>query len=262
MKESYPREVEATLIIQSEKPDEIVMSIAGLESIGDYGLIREKSRAIRDVYFDTPDQSLSSRKISLRLRELDGQYRITMKSQVRLNQWGALDRQELEFSWSQTSLERIFCELADSGIVLNQPNMDFDNTHPMDILLKSSLKPIQHRESHRQVRNVVIGESSPIAELVIDSVIYHFHKTDIHHYEIEIETKKEENIEVFMTLIDDLLAMYKPYLRRWKYGKLVTGKAIEKLLEEGSLDKLISHDNNLKPVTYTILEFSLGSGLA
>lgn len=251
-------EIEATLVILSEKPDEIVKSIVGLRAIGDYELVHEKRKLIRDVYFDNIDSSLSDRKISLRLREINGKYWITTKGQGRLNKWGALERSELELDWSKESLESIFRELDDAGVALNQPDWEFDGVSPMDMLLKAGLRIIQHRENCRRVRNVV-KEGEFLAEMAIDSVIYHFDEINISHFEVEIEAKKGDD-EIFEALIDNLLEMYKPCLRRWKYGKLATGKGIERLLRDVGIGELVGENGCLKPAGYRMLEYFLDSG--
>lgn len=65
-----PREMEATLIIRSKRPRDVVNQIAGLTSIADYRLLFQDSETIQDLYFDTDKSSLQNQKLALRLREM------------------------------------------------------------------------------------------------------------------------------------------------------------------------------------------------
>jgi len=96
---------------------------------------------------------------------------------------------------------------------------------------------------------------------VKDSVIYHFSDQRICHYEVEIEAKAKDSSIVLKNVIESLVAMYEPVLRRWDHGKLVTGKVIEKLLSEGSLEELLDTNDHLKPDAYDTIEgyFKLAS---
>jgi hypothetical protein len=163
-----------------------------------------------------------------------------------------VDRLEIEVPWSKDALTRVVQELVDREINILQQRQDFDDAHPLDVMASLGLEPIQDRENHRRVRNIIKGaeSSSVLAELAIDSVVYHFSGQEIWHHEIEIEGKAGGSSAVIKTVVESLIAMYGPALRRWGHGKLATGKAIEKMLSEGALEGLLDINNNLKPVAY------------
>ena len=141
----------------------------------------------------------------------------------------------------------------DRGIKLPEQHRDFDRVHPLDVMTNLGLEVIQDRETQRQVRNVMpMGQEGEaiLAELAIDSVVYHFNDKAIRHHEVEIEAKARDGSTVLRTVIESLIATYGPALQRWDYGKLATGKAIEELLNEGALEGLLDINNHLKPGAY------------
>jgi len=98
--------------------------------------------------------------------------------------------------------------------------------------------------------------------LAIDSVAYSFGGQKIRHHEVEIEAKVEDGSEAIERVTKGLMEMYEATLRPWKYSKLATGKAIEKLLGEGALEELLDINNNLKPSAYGKIDrFFKGGGI-
>ena len=250
---SDSREIEAALVIWSENPQMVANQIADLTVIGNYRLLPQDPQLIHDLYLDTPDYALQTQQLALRVREIGTTRWLTLKGHSQPTGWeGGVERLEIEALWSKGALTRVVKELVDRGIELLQQRQDFDDAHPLDVMASLGLEVVQDRESHRQVRNVVSagGESgSVLAELAIDSVVYHFGGREICHHEVEIEAK-EGNLAVVRTVAENLVAMYRPALRRWGHSKLATGKAIEKMLSEGVLEGLLDINNNLKPVAY------------
>ena len=57
-------EVEATLVICSETPEEIAGQIAAVTSLGGYSLLPALEEEIRDVSFDTPSRELRARGLA------------------------------------------------------------------------------------------------------------------------------------------------------------------------------------------------------
>ena len=259
--ETNSREIEATLIIWSDDPQAVVSKIAGFTSIGSYQLLPQDSRMIHDLYLGMPDHALQPRGLALRIREIGAMRWITLKGTAWPTGWGAVERLEIEAPWSRDALNRVLKELADRGIKTPQPPQNLNCVHPLDVMANLGLKVIQDRENYRQVRNIVHADekNGPIlAEMVIDSVIYHFSGREIHHYEVEIEAKEEEDPAVFNSVIESLIAMCRPALRRWYYGKLTIGRVIENMLREGTLEGLINDNNSLKPIAYRLISYQLG----
>jgi hypothetical protein len=120
-------------------------------------------------------------------------------------------------------------------------------------MLKSKgLVPIQHRETQRQVRDVISGpEGSPVlAELDIDSVLYDFDDQKIRLFEVEVESKSEKGQGVVKSVTKSLKGEFGPILRSWRHGKLATGTGISRLLKSGELKLLIDAENRLLPAAY------------
>ena len=247
------REIESTLIIWSEAPQIVARQIAGLTSVGDYRLLPQAPQMIRDLYLDMPDHALETRELALRVREIGTTRWVALKGRSQPTDWeGSVERLEIEALWSQDALTRVVEELVDRGIRILLQRQDFDYADPLDVMTSLGLEPVQDRESHRTVRNIVKGEASDsvLAELAIDSVVYHFSDWEIYHHEVEIEAKEWRSSAVIKPVIESLAAMYGPALRRWGHSKLATGKAIEQMLGEGVLEGLLDINNNLKPVAY------------
>lgn len=247
-------ELEQTLIICSGHPQRVAKQIACLTSLANYQLLPKDSKTIHDFYLDTHEWALQNQKLALRIRESNMTHWITLKGPSRSIGWeGGEERLEIELLWSNGALTKILKELAARKVNLLSPGLDLNNIHPLDIMGRLGLTVVQDRELHRKIRNIIVvdGEGSSIlAELAIDSVVYHFNDQSICHHEIEIETKAKGNFTVLKTVIGSLMAMYGPMLRKWCHSKLITGKVIEKLLDEGALDGLLDVNNNLMPRAY------------
>lgn len=247
-----PKEIEAALIIKSENPQIIAKQISEMTSIADYRLVPQESEIIHDIYFDTTDGRLHSKKIALRIRTIGLSNWITIKGPSRRTWWGGVKRLEIEKLWSKNALTEVLNELEYRGIKMkiHQLHQDFENIHPLAVMSNLGLKVIQDRESHRKPMNIKYKDnSSVLAELVIDYTIYHFSKQDICLYEVEIESKVENDFTVLKTVIDNLFKIYKPALQKWDHSKLAMGKAIEKLSSEGMLKGMLNI-NNLEPEAY------------
>jgi inorganic triphosphatase YgiF len=250
-------ELEATLIILSDNSQTVAQHIAVLTSVANYRLLAQVSQPIRDLYLDTPDKALQAKRIALRIRELRGKHWITLKGPSQPTEEGGVERLEIEALWSQDSLAKVVQELLGEGIEMPRQSTDFDLLHPVSSVASLGLKIIQHRETHRQVRNIVpmSAERKPVlAELAIDSVAYHFGDQEIRHHELEIEAKVRDGSTVLRSITESLISRYGPVLRRWDHGKLATGKAIEQLLRERALEELLDRHNHLKPVAYDTLD--------
>jgi hypothetical protein len=96
LSESSHTEYELVLMVRSLDPENILEKISELTSLSNYRLVRKETENLRDVYFDTPDHSLSGRRLNLRLRYLSGVAKITLKqspgllNDAKLNSTGLL----------------------------------------------------------------------------------------------------------------------------------------------------------------------------
>jgi inorganic triphosphatase YgiF len=250
---SDSREVEAALIIWSENPRGVASQIADLTAIGNYRLLPRASQMIHDLYLDTSDRALQTQQLALRVREIGTTHWLTLKGRSEPTGWeGGAERLEIELLWSKDALARVLAEFMDRGIKVPQQRQDLEYAHPLEAMASLGLQVIQDRESYRRVRNILKGgeSDSVLAELAIDSVAYHFGGQEIRQHEVEIEAKEGGSSAVIKLLVEDLVTMYGPVLRRWGHSKLATGRAIEKMLSEGLLEGLLDVNNNLKPVAY------------
>lgn len=249
--EGHASEIEVTFIIWLENARGVARQIADLTRIGNYQLLPQDSKSIHDLYFDSPDRNLRNKKLALRVREIDATRWITLKGPSQPTGWGGVERLEIEAPWSLDALNRVLKELTARRVKLPGQNQELDSIHPLDVMTSLGLKVVQDRKTHRRVRNIVTIEGGPLlAELAIDSVVYHFRDQEIYHHEVEIEAKVRDGSTVLKAVIGSLGGMYGPVLRRWDHSKLATGMAIERLLSEVGPQGLLDIDNHLKPAAY------------
>jgi len=252
-----PREVEAALIVRSEKPKEVVGRIARLRRIGRYRLVPRPVQEIRDRYFDTPRNDLGTRRLALRIREMDGERLLTLKGDLRRD--GVSTRRlELEAPWARESLRRVLGELRELDVLPKaRGTPPVTAADPAKALGRLDLTEIQERKTRRMVRHIVDpdDEARVLAELVIDSVTYRFGRRAARIHEVEVEAKTGE---VDLDEIVGALRERVPGLEEWAYGKLPTGKAIELGLTEGTL--AVGEDGVVEPSAYDLLAGYLARG--
>jgi inorganic triphosphatase YgiF len=259
--EVYSREAESTLVILSEAPEAVAGEIAALTSIRDYRLLPQDPMMIHDFYLGISGNTQGRPGPALRIREVGATHLITLKGQIRPTDWGGIERLEIELPWSRDALDIVSRKLIDMGLQMPEQRPDFDPNYPLSFMANLGLQVVQDRETHRQVRDIVPdGECIALAEMAIDSVVYHFTGQDIRHYEVEIEAKEEANPEAIKAMIEGLIEIFGPAVRRWNCGKLTTGNAVENMLSKGILEGLIDSKNNLKPVAYKLIAYYIRRG--
>ena len=255
------KEVEATLIICSDTPDRVVDEVGALTSVAGYRLEPQPSALINDYYVDTPNGALHQKGVTLRLRQVGSTPLLTLKGSPTYSTGGIAERLEIEMPWSEDSLARIVHQLATRGIHLAEGAGVPANATPMETLTGMGLELIQHRENLRRIRNIVEASVEPgrrLAELAIDSVIYHLGQWRINHYEVEVEAKADHAIQVIQAVTDHLLQSYPSALQTWRHGTLSTGKAIEALLLRGEMEGLVNSQSQLRPAAYQLVHNFLG----
>ncbi len=248
------RELEAVLIVR-ESSETVLKRIAGLRSILNYRLEPKPVKMIRDTYFDTPDGSLQKKRTNLRIREINGTLFISVKSSSRTTQSGGIQRKETELPWSSNTIQTITRKLK----LKPSPRRAISESteaRPAESLFEMGLQIIQERQTRREARDITSGfemTGLALAELAIDQVTYHFQDQQVSLLEIEVEAKAESSVSVIRDVTEDLLSMFGPALRRWMHGKFVTGKAIEMLLQAGTLQPYFE-DSSLKPEAFDAID--------
>lgn len=255
------REAEAALVIVADAAESVADRISRLTVLAGYHLVPRGTRHIHDVYFDAPDGALQAQRVALRIRELDGAAWVTLKGPSQPIDWGGKERLEIELPWSQDAAKRILAELAGRRFTLPARDQRFDASRPVQTMLALGLHAIQDRQVRRRARDVVVQRRPLVlAELAIDSVTYQFGDRQIHHCEVEVETKSRDGSRAGRAVVEGLLSAHGSALRSWPYGKLATGKAIERLLREGILEGLLDDGDSLKPAAYDRIAARLESG--
>ncbi|HSK37948.1 MAG TPA: hypothetical protein VLA80_14550, partial [Actinomycetota bacterium] len=217
--------------------------------------------------------------VAFRVRELDGRPLLTLKADpVRTGL--AAERLELEAPWSAEALQAVLEELRRRGVELPVPSEgagaygDWRATggrtaastsaretsigagEPLADLAALGLRPTQIRETTRTPRDVLErGDpgAGPVAELTVDDVAYRLPGGTARLLEVEVEAKGPGGLETVQALLAALAEALPEDLRPWPYGKLATGRAVERLLAEGRLDGLLDGDGRVRPAAHDLL---------
>ena len=165
-----------------------------------------------------------------------------------------LERAEIELAWSPEAFDKLSNLLARHGLFISGLQEHKISEDPLEALADVGLMMIQKRQTVRTIRHIQSTKKDLVlAELALDRVIYHFESRALLHHEIEIESKAKEGHSVIQFLMQYLLGIFQTELRKWHYGKLATGRAIEALMREESFKEALS-DDYLKPASYVLIE--------
>jgi inorganic triphosphatase YgiF len=227
--EQLPREVEVALVVRSETPERVWAAVATLEDVDGLALVPGQSQHLRDRYLDTEGGDLGSRRYALRIREVDGRPRITLKGDAKRLATG-VDRLELELPWSPAAASRVLAELRAGGVPIDD-SVPLDED-PVAALAHVGLRVIQERETRRELRSVVDEAGAELAELDLDAVSYRFPHGEARLFEVELETRSPA---ADLGRIAGALQRAAPELVEWPHGKLVTGAALERALVAGAI---------------------------
>jgi len=248
-----PTEYEATLVVSSQHPREVVRELSGVRAVGCFRLEPRGVRFIHDVYFDTPQRALSARHHALRLRQTGSEWRITLKGPSFSSKCAIAARSELELPWSRESLDRTMSELSVIGIAVDSTGFHADNPHAT--MLELGLVAVQDRTVVRAVRDVLgAGARVSRCEVVIDAVTYRFRGAEVLHHEVEIEAGDRSGTDAIEMLVSGLVSRFGSSLRPWSHGKLVTGRAVEELMKLGVLRDAIDVNQCLMPPAYDLID--------
>ncbi len=226
-------ETEATLVVVSERPAELLGEIESFTSIGPYRLGPSRVLKFDDRYFDTADRALTKNKWALRLRNIGSETRIALKGPSRNKDLGAVERLEIDFPSDPESLSKIFSEMVNRKLGAMLPKTEALSVDSLKTLKLAGLQVIQHRTTRRRLKNVLVEQTGDLlAELALDSVVYLLAQGEVAHFEIEIEAKANDGCNTIRTVSEFLRRLYGSQLLPWPHSKLVTGDAIEILVEQ------------------------------
>ncbi len=244
------------MIVVSETPEEVSRQIADLTGIAAYRLVPGETIAIHDIHFDTPERMLEASRLALRTREIAGGVRLSFKGPSQRLPAGGVARIEIEAPWSMRALGGILDELEAGGVRVPGRFRGVAASSPREVMRLLGFEEIQDRETERMTRSAVEGDRDgpALAEVAIDSVLYHLPGVGVRHHEIEIEAKSQDGLSAAQNIAADLLNRFAPALLSWYGSKLAIGRAIERLRGDGVLDQLLGRNDNLIPAAYDRLE--------
>ena len=248
-------EVETTLAIVSEPPEETVSEIAELTHIDQYELKHKSVLEINDLYLDLEGSVLRSFGFGLRIRTAGGVELLTLKGKPQNLPGGGIRRDELELPWSSEALSAIVTRLREYGVPLRHTEPDVDLRDALSVLSEMGFLVDQRRSTTRRPRDVMLSgdPTNTIAELVVDSVEYHFETEIVRHHEIEIEQKGDGTVKDIQVVTRGLLSCYPYVLREWHFGKRSTGRVAAALLAELGAGRVKSASGNLLPEAYDLI---------
>jgi CYTH domain len=265
-----PHEIEGVLLVRADDQEGAGRRVAALEAVDRFELRPRPPRRIIDVYLDTGDGDLAGARVAFRVRELDGRPLLTLKADP-VRSGLASERLELEAPWSAEALQAVLAELGRRGIRLPATSAgaygDWSHSggrraastsargasvgagEPLADLGRLGLHPTQRRQTSRTPRDVLErdGGGEPVAELTIDDVAYQLPAGTARLLEVEVEAVGAGGLEIVQTLLGALAAAFPDDLRPWPYGKLATGRAVERLLAEGRLAGLLDPTGRISP---------------
>ena len=252
-------ESEIALIIKDEATH-IRKKLAGLRQILEYDLRPKPRQIIYDTYYDTPENSLRQRKITLRVRRLSDTSLISTKSDIRRIAGNIIRRREMELPWAYNSVR-----LVAKNLKLNSPTMSVSQFRSMPVsrvLATMGLDVVQERRTRRDISDVVRKGKTPtsiLAELSIDMVTYTFKDIKVGLSEVEVEARSARGLASVQKIANALVSKYQTFLQHWFYGKFVTGLAIRKLLETKAFQSHIVN-GDLGSEAFKLIDRRLRSG--
>jgi inorganic triphosphatase YgiF len=251
----HSREVEGVLLVRADDQQAAADRVAALEAVDRFQLRARPARRIRDVYVDTDDGALAGARVAFRLREQDGLPLLTLKADA-VRSGLASERLELEAPWSAGALQAALQELRRRGVELPTPAGRAGAGEPLADLAALGLHPTQTRETTRIPRDVVerdAPDAGPVAELTLDDVAYQLPAGTARLLEVEVEAKGPGGVETVQSLLGALADRFPDDLRPWPYGKLATGRAVERLLADGRFEGLVDGDGRVRPAAHNLL---------
>jgi len=227
-----PLEIEARrILIGSDRGADLdalseLGEVAGLRC-GGFELRRQHDR-----YFDLPEGALVARDCALRLRQVDDALLVTFKGPSRKAGEGVVARVEVEVPWSPSALDAVRPHLAALGVELEGSARSTDAEQAFAEL---GLRCVQERRTDRRATALERG-ATPVAELVLDEVVYVAGERRVLHREVEVEALGDTGAEEVLRIARALEARSPGSLRAWPWSKTAVGVALDALAAAGELE--------------------------
>jgi inorganic triphosphatase YgiF len=222
-----PEEVELKLAVVGEDPAATLVAIAALERLGPARLGPSTRHVIHDRYWDTPDGRLGGRRLSLRLRDVDGRVLFGLKGGGSAS-GGLFRRRELERPADPAGWAEIRRILEETGVPVTRPPLD--SSEPADWLRAGGLVVTQDRRTDRVAR-LVHDRDRALAELALDTTRYRFGERVVTFREVEIEERAGR--DTARDLGAALLERFPGRLEFATLGKYARGLQLERELGGG-----------------------------
>jgi hypothetical protein len=244
-----PIEAEVTLVVVADPPEPVADAVAALRELEGFPIIPAPDESIRDRYFDTPDRRLAGR--SLRVREVNGEGRITIKGPPQPGAHVGVRRIEHEQPWPEPAWALLRAEF---GGTLDVPAA-LPASEPVPALEAIGLAVVQDRSTMRRVRAILprSGARGRLAELAVDAVVYDLDGLAVRHFELELEAKSHEGEAALGALALHVLGLFVDDLRPWHMGKLATGEALARLIRARGAESVLTGDGRVRPAVYDVI---------
>ncbi len=246
-------EFEVTMRICSEEPEGVFRDIVMTRTIGSYELIYRERLTIHDQYYDTPQGSLAEKGYALRIRTVGKRRILGLKGNEHVNEWGGIERTEIEGPWSKEGVTKVL-ELVGS---VHLGEEDFVPDDPRKTLAHIGLNAIQSRETDRTLLDVAFTDVQArpvIGVMSLDRVCYEVGTRKFLHFEIEVEAVDGIDRIYLAEFVGSLKDAFPEDLCRWDHNKLITGRALEILIEQGTLSPASQSGDLIPPAWYDAME--------
>lgn len=251
-------EVEATLAVVGSGAEAVADRIAGLEELAGCTVASGPPREIRDAYLDRGAEELRGAGLALRLRFVGADVPVLgVKDAGRRLAAGGVARREREAPWSEAAARLLSDELERAGLAAPDPALD-PSRSPLEALRAAGFRVVQDRETLRRPA-ALVRDGETVAELVVDEVRYRVAGGTVVHREVEVEAaaSAEDPGALVGRAAEALADRFGAALRPWDHPKLATGRALERLAEQGGREALVDRGGRPRPSTYDRLERAL-----
>jgi len=246
-------EIETKLVVLADDPGKLMIEIACRETLGDYRMRHLGRRTFTDTYYDEPGRLLGARGIAVRTRDTGGSIMFCIKHSERVREDGTAFREELETADPVECvrlLKNILCGESPESTPLLQ------DTYPLPPTFKGlGLSAIQKRITRRDTCEIFCAmQAYPVAELAMDTVRYRLGGTEIGHCEMEVEAKSPSDPGHAARFTELLRTAYPDALGVWRHNKLLTGFALERLMEDEMFASLLCRAGSIPRPAYDALD--------